>query len=113
MKWVKVDCTNWLQEPVPTGPIITVGTGVFFKFDVTNDGDVELTNITLWDDYFGDLSSYLPSTVLPAGQSFTVESRISIFMRSRGSIPIQLPLPVTTVDRLTVMKTKLISSPSE
>ena len=54
-KYVSVDGGNtWYDADEPTGPTLvnTAGIDPQFKFVVHNDGNVELTNVTLTDDVF-------------------------------------------------------------
>ncbi|MBT8197970.1 MAG: hypothetical protein KJO84_05655, partial [Acidimicrobiia bacterium] len=39
----------------PTGPSLLVGTQALFTFDVTNTGSVELTDVAVTDDVYGDI----------------------------------------------------------
>lgn len=52
-KFVSVDDkVTWHDADSPTGPNAIVGSDVYFKFNVTNNGNVELTNIVLTDSDF-------------------------------------------------------------
>ncbi|MDW7730476.1 MAG: ice-binding family protein [Bacillota bacterium] len=56
-KYVSIDGgVTWHDADDPAGPSIVAGSEVQFKFVVTNTGNVELTDITLTDSEFGDLS---------------------------------------------------------
>jgi uncharacterized repeat protein (TIGR01451 family) len=57
----------WDDADDPTGPIVTEGDDVWFRFVVTNTGNVILSNVTLTDDVFGGIS--VPGTLAP-GESF-------------------------------------------
>lgn len=59
-KYVSVDGqTSWHDADSATGPETYEGDDVWFKFTIENTGNVDLTNVSLTDDIFGDL--------LPAG----------------------------------------------
>jgi hypothetical protein len=70
-KYVKVDCTNWLDADDPPGPEVQRCDDIFYMYVVTNTGAVELTNIVLTDSDVGIVA--IPTNVLPAGGSFQVE----------------------------------------
>jgi uncharacterized repeat protein (TIGR01451 family) len=66
--------TNGEDADTPTGPIVPVGSTVEFTYQVTNTGDVDLTNVTVTDDQLpdaeidcGDGSNVIAS--LAAGES--------------------------------------------
>lgn len=63
------DPADWYDADV-TGPDIELCGYVCFKFVVTNDSDVILSNITLIDDVYGPIS--IPTDPLDAGDSFEV-----------------------------------------
>ncbi|HUT26821.1 MAG TPA: hypothetical protein VMW85_02075, partial [Methanomassiliicoccales archaeon] len=56
---------NWEDADTATGPFLTAGP-VQFMINVTNTGNVELTDVTVTDDKYGDVT--VPS-VLAAGES--------------------------------------------
>ncbi|GFP74495.1 beta strand repeat-containing protein [Clostridium fungisolvens] len=58
---------TWLDAEVPPGPSIPQGTDPQFRFTVTNNGNVTLTNVQVTDDVYGLIGS-LPS--LAPGASF-------------------------------------------
>ena len=71
-KLVSVDGqTTWQDADAPTGPLTTVGSSVYFKFIVTNTGNVPLSDVTL-DDNVYDLSgcAAIPEP-LAVGASYT------------------------------------------
>jgi len=52
--------TDWLDADEATGPFILEGDGwVDFKINVTNTGDVELSQITIDDDMYGEVAVLL------------------------------------------------------
>jgi|GEM_PF-5395749 len=70
-KYVSVDGKDtWDDANSASGPETTENSDVFFKFVVTNTGDVRLTNITLTDDYFDDLDEDEIEDSLSKGSSF-------------------------------------------
>lgn len=72
VKYVSVDCKKWCDANSPPGPTVLAGKNIYYKFVVTNIGDVTISNITLSDDPFIDFSGFsLPSTLQP-GESFTL-----------------------------------------
>jgi hypothetical protein len=69
-KYVSVDNgTTWADADSPAGPYATEGDPVQFKFVVTNNGTVDLSNISLTDSDY-DLSGCTIPTQLAAGASF-------------------------------------------
>jgi hypothetical protein len=69
-KYVSVDDqATWHDADDPTGPYADAGSDVYFKFVVTNVGNVELSNITLSDSDF-DVSGCTLTDPLAAGGSF-------------------------------------------
>jgi len=67
-KYVSDDGQNWRDADSPTGPEILMGKDVWFRFVVTNTGNVSLTDITLSDTDF-DLSSCMSTAVLSPGDA--------------------------------------------
>ncbi len=47
--------TNGVDADNPTGPTLTVGDPVTWTYVVTNNGDVDLTNVKVTDDELGDI----------------------------------------------------------
>jgi len=45
--------TEGVDADTPTGPLLSLGDTVTWTYQITNDGDVDLTNITLSDDQEG------------------------------------------------------------
>jgi hypothetical protein len=70
-KKVYVPCSTYLDADVPPGPILYVGDGIKYTFEVTNTGDVPLTDVELNDPEIGISVQYGD---LPVGDSFTVTS---------------------------------------
>ena len=72
-KFVSIDNReSWLDADESPGPDVEEGSNVYFKFVVTNNGNVELTNISLTDSVY-DLSSCVATDPLAAGASFECE----------------------------------------
>lgn len=61
--------TNGEDADTPTGPEVGVGDEVTWTYDITNTGNVTLTNVTLVDDKEGSVTC--PLTTLLPGQSMT------------------------------------------
>ncbi|NNC75740.1 MAG: hypothetical protein HKN93_09555, partial [Acidimicrobiia bacterium] len=71
-KYVSVDGgTTWDEADAITGPEAVVGDDVFFRFMVTNVGEVTLTDLTLTDDVFSVPSAQVPASLAP-GASYEV-----------------------------------------
>jgi YqxM protein len=68
-KYVSTDGTTWQDADDPTGPEVPVGDPVWFRFVVTNDGNVTLTDITLSDSDF-DVSGCTLTDPLAPDDSF-------------------------------------------
>jgi len=69
-KYVSVDGgQTWETADTLPGPTIVKGDSVYFKFVVTNSGNVDLTGITLTDTVY-DTSGCTPPATLAAGESF-------------------------------------------
>lgn len=68
-KHVSVDGQAWADADTAPGPDVFAGEHIWFRFVVTNDGTMELTDVTLTDDEYG--FSYRMSGVLAPGESFT------------------------------------------
>jgi uncharacterized repeat protein (TIGR01451 family) len=54
----------------PTGPVVAVGSTVTFTFNVTNTGNVVLTNVVVTDDVLGNIGT-IPSLAVGASQTLT------------------------------------------
>ena len=65
VKQISVNNNTWVDANVPPGISVTAGSNVYFKFVVTNVGNVELSNITLTDNTYTLVNLTLPSTLLP------------------------------------------------
>ena len=61
--------TNGEDADSPTGPMIPVGDPVLWEYEVTNTGDVPLSDIQVTDDQIGDI--VCPMTTLEPGESMT------------------------------------------
>jgi hypothetical protein len=61
--------TNGEDADAPTGPIIPVGDPVVWTYEVTNTGDVTLTDIVVTDNQIGDIDC--PMTTLDPSESMT------------------------------------------
>jgi len=73
-KYVSVDDqVTWHDADSPPGPEVPAGSEtVWFRFVVTNDGNITLTHVTLSDDFY-DVSGCTLTDPLPAGASFDCE----------------------------------------
>jgi hypothetical protein len=69
-EFISVDGQNWRDADSPTGLHLLIGEGVWFKFVVTNKGNVTLADVGLGDDYFNVSSCGLPNVLAPQA-SFT------------------------------------------
>lgn len=65
VKWISTDNATWHNQNLPPGITVANGSNVYFKFEITNTGNVELTNITLTDDTYTLIGLMLPSTLAP------------------------------------------------
>jgi uncharacterized repeat protein (TIGR01451 family) len=66
-KYVSVDNkATWDDADSPTGPSVTAGNPVYFKFIVTNTGNVALTNIAIDDDVFALDGCEIPTSLNPS-----------------------------------------------
>jgi len=73
IKYVSVDGgVTWLDADVPPGPAATEHQTVYFKYDITNIGNVTLTDVTLVDDKHGTI--VLSKTTLSPLESVTAYS---------------------------------------
>jgi len=61
--------TNGQDADTPTGPQITVGNPVQWRYVVTNTGDITLSNVTVVDDQLDAITC--PTDTLPVGASMT------------------------------------------
>ncbi len=68
-KYVSPDGISWDDAEVFPGPFLPLGTHPQFKFVVTNDGSVPLSNVTLTDSVYGLVAS-IPSLAVGASQTF-------------------------------------------
>ena len=70
-KYVSVDSqVTWHDADAPPGPQTTAGSPVYFRFEVTNTGNVTLNNVTLTDNIYTLNRCALPSLLIP-GQTYT------------------------------------------
>lgn len=73
IKYVSVDDgATWLDADTPPGPTATEYQTVLFRYDITNTGNVTLTNVTLVDSKLGSLT--LSKTTLASLESVTAYS---------------------------------------
>lgn len=71
MKYISVDSgITWIMADIPPGPSISQDITPKFKYIVTNIGNNTLTNITLFDNVFGQITT--PTNILNSEQSFEV-----------------------------------------
>ena len=68
-KQISSDNTTWVNADLPPGLIVTVGSNVYYRFNVTNIGNVPLSNITLADNTYDLSGAVIPPTLAP-GESF-------------------------------------------
>ncbi len=67
-KYISVDGQQtWADADTPPGPEVEEGTPVYFRFVVTNDGNVTLTGITLEDSDFNLSGCEVPQELAPGG----------------------------------------------
>lgn len=68
---------NGMDADEPTGPMIQIGNGITWKYNVTNTGIVKLVNISVTDTELGDVDC--PQTTLMPGESvvWTAETEVS------------------------------------
>ncbi|MBP9073314.1 MAG: Ig-like domain-containing protein [Caldilineaceae bacterium] len=70
-KYVSVDGqATWDDADTPPGPTAPFGADVYFRFVVTNNGNVPLSNVTLTDNVYTITSCPIPNPLAP-GQSQT------------------------------------------
>jgi uncharacterized membrane protein len=69
-KWISVDNMTWVDANSPPGLEVAAGSNVYFKFDINNTGNVELSNILLWDSSYILSGLVLPTTLAP-NETFT------------------------------------------
>lgn len=62
--------TNGVNADTPTGPVISIGTPITWRYEVTNTGNVTLNNVQVTDDKLGTLCSSNP---LPPGETLICE----------------------------------------
>jgi hypothetical protein len=65
IKWVSSDNITWVDANSPPGLNVTAGSYIYFKFEVTNTGNVTLSCITLKDSCYKLCNLKLPSTLAP------------------------------------------------
>jgi hypothetical protein len=64
-KLISNDNSTWNEADTPPGITVTTGTNVYYKFIVTNIGNVPLANIALTDDTYTLTDLNLPDTLAP------------------------------------------------
>ncbi len=68
-KFVSVDNgATWIHAPNPPGPLLPPGMTAMFMYEVTNTGNVPLTNVTITDSVLGDI---VTGETLAVGESKT------------------------------------------
>jgi uncharacterized membrane protein len=70
IKWVSYDNVTWVDANTPPGLIVAAGSNIYFKFEITNTGNVALSSITLKDNTYNLSPISLPSTLAP-NETFT------------------------------------------
>ncbi len=68
-KQISDDNSTWLNADLPPGLVVTVGSDVYYLFNITNIGNVELSTITLTDNTLDLSGASVPATLAP-GESF-------------------------------------------
>ena len=68
-KQISGDNSTWINADLPPGLIVTVGSSVYYKFNVTNIGNVYLSTIALTDNTYDLSGASVPPTLAP-GESF-------------------------------------------
>jgi hypothetical protein len=66
-KYVSIEGGSWLDAETAPGPPAVVGSMVRFRFVVTNNGNVTLSNITLTDNKFSLIGATIPASLAPGG----------------------------------------------
>ncbi len=69
VKQISGDNSTWVDADLPPGIAVLIGANVFYRFTVTNTGNVELSNITLTDNTYDLSGASVPPTLAP-GASF-------------------------------------------
>ena len=69
VKQISGDNTTWVDADLPPGISVVVGANVYYRFNVTNTGNVALSNITLADNTYDVSGAVIPPTLAP-GASF-------------------------------------------
>ncbi|MCP4104048.1 MAG: VWA domain-containing protein, partial [Desulfobacteraceae bacterium] len=78
-KEVSVDNrVTWHDADDPTGPEIEPGNEVYFRFTITNTGDIELTNLTLDDSDFDTSSCTMPDSLNPSQSYECIISSVAV-----------------------------------
>ncbi|MEW6216413.1 MAG: lamin tail domain-containing protein, partial [Candidatus Bipolaricaulota bacterium] len=62
--------TNGVDADTPTGPVVVVGSTVTWTYEVTNTGNVALTNIAVTDDKVGTIGT-IPTLAVGASATLT------------------------------------------
>lgn len=68
-KQISTDNTTWADADLPPGVVVTVGSNLYYRFNITNIGNVPLGNITLADNTYDVSGAVIPATLAP-GESF-------------------------------------------
>jgi uncharacterized membrane protein len=69
VKQISGDNATWVDANLPPGISVVIGANVYYRFNVTNTGNVELSNITLTDNTYDLSGAVIPPTLAP-GASF-------------------------------------------
>ncbi|MCE5324525.1 hypothetical protein LLG46_14595 [bacterium] len=78
VKYVSVDGgTTWIDANTPPGPSVLIGNTVDYRYDVTNTGNVTLTDLTLIDDKLGPIP-LSPTTLAPQGSLTVYDSTTAL-----------------------------------
>ena len=63
--------TNGEDADMPTGPLVGIGQTVTWTYIVSNTGNIDLVDMTLFDDKVGDITSSCPQNTLAVGAMMT------------------------------------------
>ena len=70
VKQISGDNSSWIDADVPPGLTVTIGSNVYYRFNVTNTGTVTLTNITLTDNSYTLSGASVPPSLAPSASFY-------------------------------------------